>query len=300
MNQRNYLLTGASGFLGKVIFSVLSEQNSIATLGRSSSNDYKLDLSREVPVFHQPFETVIHASGKAHIVPVTPEEKNDFFEVNYTGTVNLTKGLEASATLPKHFIFISTVAVYGKDSGVMIDEDELLSGSTPYAKSKIQAEEFLQAWCVKHTITLTILRLPLIVAANPPGNLGVMLRMMKKGLYVGIGSGQARKSMVLAEDVAKFIPVISNIGGIYNLTDGDNPTMLSLENAAARKVGKGTPVRLPNLLLKAMARVGDLLGSRSPLNSLKYEKLTSALTFSDAKARKAGWNPRKVIANLPF
>lgn len=298
MNQHDYLLTGASGFLGRIIASVLSD--SVVTLGRSSGNHYQNNLSKEIPDFKQTFETVIHASGKAHIVPSTKEEADDFFAVNLQGTVNLTKGLESLPQLPKHFIFISTVAVYGRDSGELIDEHSSLNGSTPYAKSKIQAEEFLNAWCAKHNITLTILRLPLIVAANPPGNLGSMLSMIKKGLYVGIGSGQARKSMVLAEDIARFIPVVQHIGGTYNLTDGHHPTMLELETALAVKLGKRKPVRLPHMLLKTAARIGDLAGNKSPLNSLKYEKLISSLTFSDDRARKIGWNPRPVITNLPF
>jgi nucleoside-diphosphate-sugar epimerase len=298
MNQRDYLLTGASGFLGKIIATSLP--GSVSTLGRSSVNDYKTDLSREVPAFDSAFETIIHASGKAHIVPSTKEEADDFHAVNVSGTINLTKGLEALSTLPRYFIFISTVAVYGKDSGEKISEEEPLKGATPYAVSKIKAEQFLQDWCAKHNVILTVLRLPLLVAADPPGNLGSMVRMMKKGLYVGIGSGQARKSMVLAEDVARFIPVVKKTGGIFNLTDGDHPAMVDLEEALAKKLGKRTPVRLPNALLKTAAQAGDLLGNKAPLNSLKYDKLISSLTFSDSKARSIGWNPRKVIANLPF
>lgn len=298
MNQHNYLLTGASGFLGKVIASVLAE--SIITLGRSVANDYQINLSKDIPAFKHTFETIIHASGKAHMIPKTKAETEDFYAVNLHGTINLTKGLQALPQLPKHFIFISTVAVYGRDSGELIDENEPLQGATPYAKSKIQAEEYLMKWCAHHNVILTVLRLPLIVAADPPGNLGSMLRMMKKGLYAGIGSGQARKSMVLAEDVAAFIPVVKKIGGIYNLTDGDNPAMIDLETAMARKLNKRKPIRLPHILLKGMARMGDLLGNKAPLNSSKYDKLTASLTFSDARAKKIGWAPRVVIANLPF
>lgn len=294
----DYLLTGASGFLGKIIASALSGQ--VSMLGRSSVNNYKTDLSHQVPEFRQTFETVIHASGKAHIVPTTKDEADDFFSVNVRGTVNLTKALEVLPQLPKYFVFISTVAVYGKDSGEMLDEQEPLNGSAPYAKSKIEAEGYLQEWCSKHNVILTILRLPLIVAPNPPGNLGSMIRMMKNGLYVGIGSGKARKSMVLAEDVASFIVIVKKVGGIYNLTDGDHPAMIDLEIAIANKLGRRKPIRFPNILLKIAARMGDLLGNKSPLNSLKYDKLISSLTFSDVKARAIGWNPRKVIANLPF
>lgn len=82
---------------------------------------------------------VLHACGKAHIVPRTEEEKQAFFDVNYTGTIHLCEALERVGG-PKALIFISTVAVYGYESGEMITEEHPLNGDTPYAKSKIMAE----------------------------------------------------------------------------------------------------------------------------------------------------------------
>lgn len=49
--------------------------------------------------------------------------------------------------VPKALIFISTVAVYGCEFGEQITEEHTLNGTTPYAKSKIMAEEYLTNWC---------------------------------------------------------------------------------------------------------------------------------------------------------
>lgn len=293
------LLTGASGYLGKVFLETLSVSCTVASLSRSPDNTYSINLASEVPQFNESFKTIIHAAGKAHVIPRTEKEAAEFFRINHTGTLNLIKGLESLPVLPECFVFISTVAVYGKDSGELIDEATPLLGSTPYAKSKIQSEQTLQEWCAKKNIKLTILRLPLIVAPDPPGNLGALIRMMKKGMYVGIGSGNTRKSMVLAEDVARFIPAIQHTGGIYNLTDGYNPSMAELEHALAVALGKNKPLRMPDGVLKFLARAGDVVRI-IPLNTVKFNKLTATLTFSDARARAAGWNPRSVIRNLPF
>lgn len=44
--------------------------------------------------------------------------------------------------------------------------------------------------------------------------------------------------------------------------------------------------------------VGNLLGSRAPINSYKLEKMTKNLTFSNEKARKElGWEPLDVLEN---
>lgn len=45
-----------------------------------------------------------------------------------------------------------------------------------------------------------------------------------------------------------------------------------------------------------MAKVGDLLGSKAPINSDKLEKMTKSLTFSNEKARRElGWEPLDVL-----
>ena len=78
-------------------------------------------------------------------------------------------------------------------------------GGTPYADSKIQAEELLREWGKLNNVNMLILRLPLLVGENPPGNLGSMIRAIKKGYYFRIGDGSARRSMVLAEDIAEVV-----------------------------------------------------------------------------------------------
>ena len=47
-----------------------------------------------------------------------------------------------------------------------------------------------------------------------------------------------------------------------------------------------------------MSMVGNLLGSKAPINSYKLEKMTKSLTFSNEKARRElGWEPLDVLEN---
>jgi nucleoside-diphosphate-sugar epimerase len=286
----NILVTGSSGFFGSELLRFL-KSNTIFTLSRNSG-DFQCDLSQSIPQFNTGFDIVIHNAGKAHSIPRTEAEKRSFFQVNFTGTKNLLQGLEA--ILPRHFVFISSVSVYGLECGRNIDEYTVLKAKDAYGLSKILAEQIVLDWCEKNKVVCTILRLPLLVGINPPGNLGVMVNAIKKGYYFNIGGGKAKKSMVLVDDVARFIPVIAPIGGIYNLTDGEHPTFSSLSKAIAKR-------KVPNLplsLAKIAGRIGDGLGNISPLNSKKIMKVTSDLTFDDSKARKIGWSPQSVIEYL--
>lgn len=178
--MKKLLFTGASGFLGNNLKPILSQIYSIKTLGLSDEDDIKVDLAKGVPEIKDSFDIVLHAAGKAHTVPRAEAEKKVFFDVNYQGTVNLCKALEKSC-LPKAFVFISTVAVYGLEKGENITEEYPLNGDTPYALSKIQAERFLTDWCKEHNVILGILRPSLLAGKNPPGNLGDMIKGIATG-----------------------------------------------------------------------------------------------------------------------
>ncbi|MBE0654745.1 MAG: NAD-dependent epimerase/dehydratase family protein, partial [Bacteroidales bacterium] len=193
------LITGANGFLGKYLKSALKAQSPI-TLGLKDC-DYDVDLSSSIPEFSHSIEKVVHAAGLAHTVPKSEEFARRFFDINVTGTSNLLNALMSLTRLPEQFIFISTVAVYGVEKGEEIDESAPLNGSTPYALSKIGAEEIVRAWGVKNNVNTLILRLPLLAGSNPPGNLGAMIKAIKRGFYFRTGDGKARKSIVLASDV---------------------------------------------------------------------------------------------------
>jgi nucleoside-diphosphate-sugar epimerase len=286
------LLTGANGFLGNYIYNHLVLSDNVSTLGRYNG-DLICDLSLSIPKIEE-VDLVVHAAGKAHINPKTSDEIESFYNVNLLGTKNLLQGL--TITLPKRFVFISSVSVYGLIRGENINEDHSLLAHETYGKSKIEAEQIVQEWCNNHSVRCTILRLPLVVGTNPPGNLGNLIEGIKKGYYFNIGGGEAKKSMVLATDVAKFILKAAQVGGTYNLTDGYHPNFDELSNLIAKQLGKNKVKNIPNFIAKSIAKVGDVFGSRAPLNSDKFKKITSTLTFDDSKARAAfGWNPTPVL-----
>jgi nucleoside-diphosphate-sugar epimerase len=288
----NCLLTGANGFLGKHIVEELKVK--LITLGRNSQSNIIVDLSKEIPLLPM-VDLVIHSAGKAHSVPKTDVEKQSFFDVNVKGTENLLKGLE-KAGLPKQFVFISSVSVYGVISGNDIKEEYSLMAKDPYGTSKILAEKLVQDWCAKNNIICTILRLPLVIGTNPPGNLGAMIHGIRKGFYFNIAGGSAKKSMVLADDISKILLKAAQVGGIYNLTDGYHPNFYEMSHLISKQLGKGKVNNMPIWMAKILAFFGDIMGSKFPINSDKLNKLNATLTFDDSKARRSfGWNPQAVL-----
>lgn len=296
--MKKILFTGGTGFLGKNVMPLLQSDYEVTTCGITPEDMIQANLAKLVPELPDRYDVVLHAAGKAHVVPKTAEEIKQFFDINYQGTVNLCAGLE-KVGVPKALIFISTVAVYGLDYGSNITEDTPLSGETPYAKSKIMAEEYLTEWCNKHNVILGIIRPSLIAGPNPPGNLGAMINGIKTGRYLSINQGKACKSVLMVQDIAKLVPLLAERGGVYNVCDAYHPSFGELESLIAEQLGKRKPISIPLWIANILAKCGDLFGRKAPINSKKLDKIVKPLTFSNEKIRKElGWEPTSVLDNF--
>ncbi|GGP06532.1 UDP-galactose-4-epimerase [Cloacibacterium rupense] len=295
------LFTGSNGFLGKNVIPHLSKDDKLYSLDLYNAN-FNCNLSNQIPDFKDvEFNVVFHAAGKAHTIPKNLEEEKLFFDINENGTKNLCLALEKNK-VPDTFIFISTVAVYGLSVGENISENFPLHGETPYAKSKINAEFFLKNWCEKNNVKLVILRPSLISGENPPGNLGDMINGIKSGKYLNIGKGNAKKSVFFVNDFAYIINNVSRISaGVYNVCDSHHPTFLELSEKISNLLGKSKPISIPFFVAKLLAFIGDFLGDKAPINTLKLSKITKSLTFSNDKIRKElEWEPSDVLNNFKF
>ena len=288
--MRKILITGSSGFVGGEIYAQLSINNNVSTLNRKSGT-YQTDLAKERPYFGRHFDIVIHCAGLAH-----QNENLMHFKVNVNGTKNLLSALEAN--LPAQFVFISTIAVYGAKTGNLLNEGTPILALDSYGKSKIQAEAEIVQWCGYNNVKLTILRLPLVVGKNAPGNLKDMIRAIQGNYYFNIAGGHARRSMVIVNDIALHILRAAEVGGTYNLSDGYNPSFAELSKYILGQIkGRKFVPSIPYIFAQVIARIGDLIKRNwFPINSIRLEKLTQDFTVDDSLARNNfGWSPEKVL-----
>lgn len=286
------LLTGSTGFLGGVILKKL-RRSQVTTIGRGQNNDIKYDLaSTELLATKINCERVIHCAGLAHFYPNNEESAREFYRINYEGTLNLFKNVELSKL--KAVVFISTIAVYGVEEGTMIHEDYPAQPKSPYGASKLLSESYLRDLSHEHGFDLCILRLPLIVGDNPPGNLGKMIDAMRHYRYASINKGRAKRSVVFAEDVADLI-ARGNLGsGTYNLSDGCDVTFDLLERRIQERYGI---IFYPKLSLKFatfLALIGDIF-TFLPINTRIVKLMSMDFTVSSKKAnQELNWRPKPV------
>jgi len=274
-------LTGSSGFLGKRILFYLLES------GFETKSPKRKELLNEL-LNTTAIDLFIHAAGKAHSTKNTKKEVEEFVEVNVELTKRITQHIDQCKIHLNTFVFISSVAVYGLEEGVDINEEAPLNGNSPYAQSKKIAEEHLQHWSKTNGVNLVILRLPLIFGEDAPGNLGAMERAVKGRYYFQIGKGEAKRSMVHVKQLAEFLPTLIGKSGIYHLTDGIHNSYNEVAMHFAKKHRRRI-TNVPLLPFKIVAKLGDVI-PKFPLTSYRVAKLSQSLTFSDQKARRElGW-----------
>jgi nucleoside-diphosphate-sugar epimerase len=302
------LVTGGSGFVGRRVARFLADLGrEVTVLDRSPAEGHPTvlaDLGRTpIDLRREGFEHVYHVAGLAHLVPRTEEERRRFTTVNVEGTRGLLDGLERCAERPRTFVLVSTVAVYGVEAGELLDEATPRRAEDPNGLTKRQAEDLVLEWGERHGVRTAVLRLPLVWGPGAPGNLRRMVRAIAAGRYLGVGGGEARRSLVRLVDVVEALPRAEEGGGVFHLTDGHHPSFAELEAALAAAVGRRRPWRLPLLLARAAAGVGDAIEAltrrRVPFDRRALSKMTSTLTFSDERARRVlSWRPTRVLDSI--
>jgi nucleoside-diphosphate-sugar epimerase len=298
----NILISGGTGFLGKYFYEYWKSIGySVDSIGRGTKNEIIFDLSKSTPNLSKEYQYFIHCAGKAHVIPQNDKEENEFYLVNENGTKFFLNAISMQSKKPLGVLIVSSVSVYGLTFGHLINEKALLKAKDPYGKSKINSEKIAIEWGILNNIKISIVRLPLVVGKNPPGNLKAMINAIKSEKYFNISGGIAKKSMVLATDVAKFSFSVIKIGGIYNLTDSKHPNFNELSKTIANKYGKNNVKNIPIFAAKILSVICDLLNNifklKIPFNESVLNKMISDLTFDDNKARKIGWNPNSVLTN---
>ena len=295
--MKKLLFTGGTGFLGRNIKPILDKSYSVTTIGISDVNMIKANFVTDIPNLPERYEIVLHAAGKAHVLPKTEAERKAFYDVNLTGTIHLCEALEKTG-VPKSLIFISTLSVYGDEPGNMDTENcRPLVGDSPYSDSKIKAEAYLTEWCKKNNVILGILRPSLLAGKGAPGNLGAMIHGIKTGAYLSIAGGKSKKSVLMVDDIAHLVPLVAEKGGVYNVCDDHNPSFGELEATIAKQLGKRKPISIPYWMAKCLALIGDVF-SFFPINSPRLEKIVTSDTWCNEKAkRELGWQPMDVLEN---
>lgn len=210
MNGAVCLITGANGFLGaEIVRQLAGTRLQIRATDKQAMSVFPDIDYRPADIFEpknllsimQGADCIVHAAGLAHIFAKDKTASAPFKEINEIGTANVARSAAKSGV--KHFILISSVAVYGPFTQGVHDENAPCHPQGPYAESKYQAERHAIEIAEASGMALTVLRLATLFGEGDPGNVARLIRMIDHGRFIWIGNGSNRKSLLHREDAAR-------------------------------------------------------------------------------------------------
>lgn len=255
------LIAGSDGFIGSHLSQELASEFDVYGLGnyKDMGNGYKqIDLTdihttKEYVKKSPKFDTLIFLVALAHSKGKN-KQYNVFHNVNVQTLINLISCFREFDKVPTQIIFSSTISVYGETkSQIEYPETTPLQGQTPYAQTKIEAEEYLLK---EFAAKSWILRFAPVYADN--FKLNIKRRTQIKNTFFQVSNGQNRLSLL---NISNIITAIRNIcqhkvpPDIYNLSDTRIYTYIDL--LAHQQAQKH--IRIPEIFIKAAWLAGKLL-----------------------------------------
>ena len=172
----NILITGACGFIGSHLveklvkghhnvraFTFYNSRNSHGWLDDIDSKILKdLDLIsgdiRDYDLLYKQtkkIDVIVHLAALIGI-PYSYHAVKSYIDTNITGTYNVLNSARANNV--SKTIITSTSEVYGTAQSVPIKEDHLLNAQSPYAASKIAADQLALSFYKSYGLPVTIIR----------------------------------------------------------------------------------------------------------------------------------------------
>lgn len=174
--MKKIFVTGADGFIGsnlvqklllkKYKIIALSYYNSFNDIGWLRYVDKKLKknleiISGDIRDFNfinnliKQSDIVIHLAALIGI-PYSYKSPKSYIDVNVTGTFNILESAKINKI--KKVIITSTSEVYGSAQKLPIDENHPLNAQSPYAASKIGADQLSLSYFKTFNLPITIIR----------------------------------------------------------------------------------------------------------------------------------------------
>ena len=288
------LITGASGFIGSFIVEEALKRKFAVWAGiRSSSskkylrerkihfleldfahpNELRAQLSGHKGTYNK-FDYIVHCAGLTKC-----RDKKEFDLVNYLQTKYFVDTLRELNMVPKQFIYISTLSVFGpvhEKDYAPIKETDICAPNTAYGLSKLKAELYIQS----------IPGFP-YVFYRPTGVYGpremdyfLMAKSIRTHMDFSVGFKRQDLTFVYVKDIVQaiFLGIEKQISRrAYFLSDGKVYKSSAFSDLIRKELGNPYVIRLrcPLIVLKVVSLLAEFVATRSgkssTLNSDKYK-----------------------------
>ena len=309
------LVTGASGFVGKVLCQKLLDCGvNLSVLTRRTlelgphvlQHVFKgLEAIEPQPQWFDGVDIVVHLAARVHQMQADPEDEAALQMVaNCDATVRLAS--MAAKCGVKQFIYLSSIKVNGEhtDGREPFSELDIPAPKNAYGLAKWKAEQGLNILADNSNLAITIIRPPLVYGPDVKANFKALLKLSAKGLPLPLASINNKRSIVSVDNLSALLIHCCSNKKAFNQTflvaDCQPVSTPKLVRLMALSQGKSVCLLpVPIFILKAVAwllnrrAVVERLVQSLELNCVKVEQLVGwlppAATDVEFKRYAAKW-----------
>ncbi|PPK59170.1 UDP-glucose 4-epimerase [Malaciobacter marinus] len=276
----NLLITGSNGFVGKYFINKYKNKYDIRTFSFLKDDINTLDCNTIDIVFH--LSALVHQMGGASC--------EEYERVNVIQTLELAKKAKESGV--KHFVFMSTVKVYGEESNSKYTENTICNPEDEYGKSKLKGEQELlglsdEGLGDSDGFKVSIVRTPIVYGYGVKANIKSLINLVRKVSMLPFGNIQNKQSMVYIGNLCHLVDEIidNNQTGVFLASDDEPISTTKLIELIAKSLNKKVYlIKIPFfesvLKLVKPSFHKRLYGSLEVDNSITKEKLNLKNPYS--------------------
>jgi len=295
-------VTGAAGFIGShLVEALVAEGARVRAIARYNSRsalgalDWVPDEVRsEVEVVFGDIrdlesavdavrgcEVIFHLAAQIAI-PYSYVNPRDYVETNVLGTLNVLQAARAGSV--RRLVHTSTSEVYGTAQRVPITEDHPLSAQSPYAASKVAADQLALSFHRSFELPVTVLR-PFNTYGPRQSARAVIPTIIDQALKGGpvrIGSLEPRRDLTYVTDTVRGFIAVSGADAAVGET---------------LQLGTGEDVSVGELIETVQALLGCEVEIMQEEKRVRPEMSEVGLLLSDPRRMTdvTGWRPEVAL-----
>ena len=312
--HRRIWLSGATGFVGTAVARLLRTRGDeviapvrdrrraeeLLDIGVTVIEDDLSDVDRMTETMKD-VDAAIHAAG-SYRVGITRQERGAMWDANIGTTTRVLDAAEA-ARVPR-IVYVSTVGIFGNTKGQVVDESyrrNIRDGFVSwYDETKFGAHEVVLQRSRTGAPIISVLPSQVYGPGDYSG-VGEQLALAHAGklpyrALVDVGLG-----FVHVDDLAAGIVAALDrgaIGRLYVLSGPRHRLGEALE-VAGRLGGRRLPrLRIPNVVLRGLARVGRLTGQANLREVVDAAAGVTYWASNERAAEELDWRPRELEEGL--
>lgn len=253
VKRMKIIVTGISGFIGSR-FLELCDCSEFEIVPVSLRN---IDISN---IDFEGINAIVHLAGLAEQKKTTLE--SDIIQVNTNVTIELARAAKQAGV--NHFVFMSSIKVYGDNHTTINEKTICQPGDDVYGKSKLMAEEkLLQLSDIDFVVS--ILRSPVVYGPNVKGNILRLLKLSDSSLFLPFGGINNKRSMVFVDNVVEFIFRLLKkpLNDVFLVADSKPVSTTEMVLTIRQNLGlKSRLWEIPNFFLKVLKKLSASVYSR--------------------------------------